>query len=463
MAWSRKHYSILTMAAVTAFMGTFLISSVNIALPVIETEFGLDAVRLSWLITAFLLASAIFLLPAGRIGDSQGIRRLFKIGVVVFTVSSLLCAVALSGNMLIAFRFLQGAGAALINTAGPAILVSAFPPTHRGRVLGITISAVYLGLATGPLLGGLITQVMGWRAIFYISTAIGLVTMLLAFMVLGKDLDKPSPKAIHLKGLLFYMPGLVLLVYGTSHIPDWSGWLLLLLGIGLLTGFWIHEQHNRAPVFDTRLFSRNRLFAYSNLAALINYSATFAIVFFLSLYLQKIQALSPREAGTILIAQPLTMAVFSPLAGRLADKIQVRILASIGMGMCAIGLLAFSLTGTQTPIWAIVAVLIWVGLGFAFFSSPNMSTIMGSVDKTQYGLASGTSATMRVLGQMVSITIATIFFALFFEDHSVMEVSDETFIRAMSLGFLTFSLICAAGVYFSFYRGKVAFDREEET
>lgn len=456
MDWTNKQKSILAVVAITSFMGTFLISSVNIALPAIEKSFGLNAVTLSWVITSFLLATAMFLLPFGRLGDLTGIRRLFKTGVIIFTVSSLICGFAVSGTWLIVFRFIQGIGAALSSTTGPAILVSTFSPQHRGRVLGFSVSAVYLGLAFGPFAGGFLTQYLGWRSIFYISSGMGIITTLVAFVFLGKDeiTDKSATK-IDLKGTPFYMAGLIALVFGSSRIPTLAGWSLLAGGLLSLLVFWMLERRSDNPVLDTRLFTRNRLFAFSNLAALINYSATFAIVFLLSLFLQKIMQMSPRDAGTILIAQPAMMAIFSPIAGRMSDRIQPRILSTLGMSLCTTGLAAFAFLNAGTPIWLIVIILLWVGFGFALFSSPNMNTIMSAVNRNQYGLASGTSATMRVVGQIVSMTIATLFFAAFLGNQSVENVPDHLFIKAVRLGFLTFALISVAGIYFSYNRGHI--------
>lgn len=456
MNWTNRQVSILAMVAITSFMGTFLISSVNIALPAIEKSFGLNAISLSWVVTSFLLASAIFLLPVGRWGDLTGIRKLFKLGVVIFTISSVFCGFATSSFWLILFRFIQGIGAALTSTTGPAILVSAFLPQFRGRVLGISVSAVYLGLAFGPFAGGIITQYMGWRSLFFLSSALGVFTTIVTFVFLGKD-DSPTElgKKIDLRGSLFYMLGLVALVYGSSKIPSLLGWILMGGGILGLAIFWALESRSAMPVIDTKLFTRNRLFAFSNLAALINYSATFAIVFLLSLYLQKVQGLSPRNAGAILVAQPAVMAIFSPIAGRLSDRVQPRFLTTAGMSMCTVGLAAFSTLTASTPIWVIIIMLVWVGLGFALFSSPNMNTIMSSVGKTQYGLASGTAATMRVMGQIVSMTIATLYFAAFIGNIAVENVSNNLFTSVIRWAFLTFSIISTAGIYFSYYRGKV--------
>jgi len=456
MQWTRKQVSILAIVTITSFMGTFLISSVNIALPSIEKSFNLNAITLSWVVTSFLLATAMFLLPVGRWGDLTGIRKLFKFGVIVFTLSSLLCGLSASATWLIIFRFVQGVGAAFTSTTGPAILVLAFQPKYRGRILGISVSAVYLGLAFGPFAGGMLTQYLGWRSIFVTSFVLGVTTTIIAFLFLGKDEAAPeSKKRINLKGTISYMVGLVALVYGSSNIPSTMGWLLMLAGTLALILFWFLESRSDMPVIDTKLFTHNKLFAFSNLAALINYSATFAIVFLLSLYLQKVMGLSPRDAGVILIAQPVIMTIFSPIAGRFSDRIQPRYLTTTGMAMCTLGLAAFATLSESTPIWFIVLLLVWVGFGFALFSSPNMNTIMSSVAKNQYGLASGTASTMRVIGQIVSMTIATLYFAGFMGHLAVEDVPNHLFISATRWAFFTFSIISIAGIYFSYYRGKM--------
>lgn len=456
MEWSRKQISLIAIVAVTSFMGTFLISSINIALPAIGNEFDLDAVSLSWIVTSFLLSTAMFLLPVGRWGDLTGIRRVFKTGVVIFTLSTLLCGWAAGGWGLIILRFVQGIGAAFTNTTGSAILVSAFPPRYRGRVLGFSVSAVYLGLAFGPFAGGFLTQYLGWRSIFFISAFLGALTTLIAFLFLGKD-DTPhlQEHKISFRGTLFYMAGLVSIVYGSSAIPEAKGFLLMGGGLLMILVFWFMERNSPLPVFETRLFTRNKLFAFSNLAALINYSATFAIVFLLSLFLQKVRGLNPRDAGAILIAQPVIMALLSPLAGRLSDRVQPRYLTAAGMTLSALGLAFFSQITATTPLTVIIALLAGVGLGFALFSSPNMNTIMSSVERNQYGMASGTASTMRVVGQIISMTIVTLFFATTFGNQTLDTVPASLFLSAMKWGFAVFAAICTGGIFFSYSRGKI--------
>ncbi len=456
MAWSRKQFSTLFVVSITAFMGTFLVSAINIALPSIEKSFSLTAIELSWIVTAYLLATAMFLLPVGKWGDMKGNTRLFKIGLVIFTIASAVCAFAPNGTWLIAARFLQGVGSAFSNTTGNAILVSSFPPRNRGQVIGISVSSVYAGLALGPFIGGIIIQQFGWQTLFYIAVVLGVACIAVATMFLrGEQTIAHETGKLSMGGTFVFMIGLAALVYGSSLIPSWSGWALMFLGIVCLVAFWMMETRSANPVFDTKLFTRNKLFAYSNVAALINYTATFAIVFFLSLFLQKIKGLSPREAGGIIIAQPVMMAFFSPMVGKLSDRVQPRYLATIGMSMCAIGLAALGLVNSETPIAIIVAILVWEGLGFAFFSSPNMNTIMSSVERTQYGQASGIAASMRVFGQIVSMIIVTLFIAALFQGKSVNAVSDTIFMNVMKWGFLTFAMINLVGIYFSFTRGNV--------
>jgi MFS family permease len=222
-----------------------------------------------------------------------------------------------------------------------------------------------------------------------------------------------------------------------------------------MLGFFLIENRSKFPVLNVKLFTKNRLFAFSTLSALINYSATYAIIFLLSLYLQKIKMLSPKEAGFILLTQPLVMAIFSPIAGRLSDcKIEPRWLTTTGMVLCTLGLAAFAFLSESTSIYLIIGVLAMVGLGFALFSSPNMRTIMGSVEKSMYGLATSITETMRSLGQMVSITISTLLISMFLGSIQIVAVPNDAFIKMVSISFGIFAAICAVGVVFSYYRGN---------
>jgi EmrB/QacA subfamily drug resistance transporter len=457
MTYTRKSQSILLIVAITSFMGTFLVSAVNIALPSIEHDFSLSALQLSWIITSFILGTALFMLPAGVWGDNSDNSKLFKLGLIIFTLASAICFVAPNGTWLIAARFLQGVGAAFSGTTGQAILVSSFPPEKRGRVLGISVSAVYTGLALGPLLGGIITQHFGWRFLFIIAAVLGIFTIIISILYLKSEnkIERVAKKTDKL-GTIIFMTGLTTLVYGSSQIPSATGWTLMAISIMLLFLFWKIESRAENPLLNTSLFTKNKLFTYSNLSALINYTSTFAIVFFLSLYLQKIQNLSPREAGAVIIAQPIMMAIFSPVVGRLSDKIQPRYFATLGMAMCTTGLAMLAFLSHDTSIAYIVGVLIWVGLGFALFSSPNMNTIMSSVERKQYGQASGLASSMRVFGQIISMSIITLLISINFGSQSVEAVPDIQFLKALKWGFMIFAIIGIPGIFFSFFRGDIS-------
>jgi len=279
---------------------------------------------------------------------------------------------------------------------------------------------------------------------------------MLAFLFLGKDEPNATLKKIDLRGTVLFMSGLVALIYGASNLPQ--SWWIMILGVLALIGFWLLEARSKFPVIDTRLFTQNRLFTFSNLASLINYSATFAIVFLLSIYLQKIKALSPSEAGTILVSQPIMMALFSPLAGRLSDRIQPRFLTTIGMVICTLGLIGFAFVNASTPVWLIVVNLLWLGSGFGLFSSPNMNTIMSAVNRSQYGLASGTAATGRVIGQIVSMTVVAVLFSMTIGNQILKNIDDQQFIDIIRTGFIIFSVMNLFGIYFSYYRGQVQRD-----
>jgi len=450
--------SALTIAVLTSFLAPFLLSGVNIALPAIEKEFDLDAVALSWIVTSYLLSSAVFLLPIGKLADIRGQKPVFQGGIVIFTFATILCGFAQSGTMLIFLRVVQGLGAAMTITTSSPILVSVFPPAERGKVLGINVAAVYLGLSMGPFIGGIITQYFGWRSIFLFCVPLGIVVVLLVFFKLKTATNRTSGKIDHI-GALYYSAGLISIVYSSSNLNKSFGWPLLMTGLFFLILFVIRCKKSAYPIFEISLFTYNRLFAFSNIAAFINYSATFSLVFLMSLFLQKIKGFTPQQAGIVLVAQPLMMTILSPFAGKLSDKIEPRKLATAGMLISAIGLFMLAFIGQQTPVYMIVAVLILMGIGFGIFSSPNMNTIMSSVEKKQLGIASGTSATMRVVGQMVSMMISTLIFSLYFNGTPINDVDNTLFTSSIRLLFGISGLICLAGVYFSNSRGNLRIGR----
>ncbi len=447
--------SVLVVTTLTSFLGPFMVSSVNVALPAIQADFGMDAVQLSWMATAYLLATAMFLIPAGRLADIHGRKKVFTIGLAVYTFASALALLVSSGAGLIGARFLQGSGAAMFVTTGMAIITSVFPPERRGRIIGIYVSAVYVGLSLGPFVGGMITHRWGWRYLFILMLPLGIAMILITRRYLKGEWADARGQKLDLPGSLMYGAAVASLVYGATHLPAGQGYLLLgaaLIGLGL---FVRRQKRTAQPVFDVSLFQSNRTFAFSSLAALINYAATFAIAFLLSLFLQYLKGLSPQAAGVLLAAQPVTMAICSPIAGRLSDRIEPRLLASAGMGVTALGLAGFSLLHATTHAGLIVANLIWLGVGFGLFSSPNMSAIMGSVERRHFGVAAGAASTMRLLGQMLSMAVAAMVLAIFIGRQPIQPDTYLLFLKSTRTIFAVFSGLCLVGVFFSMFRGKL--------
>jgi len=446
---------ILVVSAVAAFFTPFMGSAVNIALPSIGRELQMNAVLLGWLGTAYSLAAAIFLIPFGKIADIRGRKAVFGWGSLIFGLSTLGSAVAFSPALLLASRVVQGIGGAMIFSTGVAMLTAAYPPSERGKVLGINVSSTYVGLSLGPVLGGFLTQNLGWRSIFVILGVLGLVLAAVVALVLKPEPPHAAGGKLDAPGSLLLGASLVAIMLGLSRLPRlWGAGLIAAAFVGLV-GFARVESRAPDPVLPLALFRRNPAFLFSNLAALINYCATTAVTFLLSLYLQYIKGLTPQQAGLVLIAQPVVMAVLSPLAGRLSDRLEPRFLASTGMAVSAIGLFMMSFIGASTSLVFVGAGLFVLGFGFALFSSPNTNAVMSSVERTSFGVASAVLGTMRLTGQMLSMGLATLVFSLYLGSARIVPENHARFLAAMKTAGLFFAGLCVLGVFASHVRGRM--------
>jgi EmrB/QacA subfamily drug resistance transporter len=447
--------AVLFVASMAVFLTPFMATSINIALPSIGREFSTDAVTLSWITTIYLLAAAMFLVPFGRLADIRGRRKVFLSGIAGYTVVSLLCGFAPSEGVLIALRALQGFTDAMMFGTSLAIVTSVYPPQERGRALGITVASVYAGGALGPFIGGFLTQALGWRSIFYLTAVLGLLAVTMTLWMMRGEWAEARGQKFDIIGSLLYGLALLGIMYGFRLLPSLLGVWVIAGGALFLAAFVLRERGIAYPVLDVSLFSRNIVFALSNLSALINYAATYAVSFLLSLFLQYVKGMDPRTAGLIMLSQPVIMAIFSPLAGRLSDRVEPRIVASAGMAMSTVGLLLTAFLGPSSPVGSIVAILMLCGLGFALFSSPNTSAIMGSVERRHYAVASATTGVMRLIGQMLSMGIAALIIALFVGQVAITPEYYPAFLKAFRVGFLVFGGLCAAGIFASLSRGKV--------
>ena len=445
---------ILLLIIITSFINPFLGAAINIALPSISEEFNMGAVGMSWVAMSFLLSSAVFLVPLGKLADIRGRKRVFFLGNLILTASSILCALSSSGAILIAFRGIQGIGSAMVFGTGIAIITSVYPPQERGKAIGITVTAVYVGLSLAPFLGGMLTQYLGWRSIFYATVPFGLLVIWVTWRYIKEEWADARGETFDWRGSILYVLSMSAFMYGFSRLPEVPAIILVGIGIIGIVGFVILEMRLPFPVFNMMLFRSNRLFALSNLAALINYATTFAITFLLSLYLQYVQGMSPRDAGMILITQPVLMAIVASISGKLSDTRDPRILASMGMAIISGGLVMLTFLTETSSITYLVVILAVVGFGFGMFSSPNTNAIMGSVHKKYLGLASATVGTMRLTGQMMSMGIATLILHVFIGNNAISAQKSAEFMSSMRSTFLIFVVLCVVGVFASLARGK---------
>ncbi len=446
---------VLIVTTLGSFLTTFMSSSINIALPSIGKEFSIDAILLSWIATSYLLTITIFLVPFGRIADMYGKKKTFIYGIFIYSISSFFSAFSFSAILLIILRILQGIGGAMIFSTVIAILSLAYPINERGKALGINIAATYLGLSLGPFLGGFLIQYFGWRSIFITNMFLGLIIIILTIWKIKGEWIEIRKEKFDFIGSIIYSLVIIAIIYGFSLLSTILGILLVLIGVIGILIFIKWEKKVTYPILNINLFKNNIVFTFSNIAALINYSATFAVSFLLSLYLQYIKGFDPQNAGLILVSQPIVQAIFSPFAGKLSDKIEPRIIASIGMMITTIGLYSLIFLNEKTFLEFIIASLILLGFGFALFSSPNTNAIMSSVERKFYGIASAILATMRSIGQTFSMGISTLIFTIYIGNVQITQEYYPFFLESIKVVFTIFSFLCFIGIFASFARGKL--------
>jgi EmrB/QacA subfamily drug resistance transporter len=344
-----------------------------------------------------------------------GRKVLWMIGLVVFTLGSVLCGAAPTLLLLVVFRALQGIGGALLMANSTAMLTRAFPANERGRILGLNSVVVSLGVSTGPTLGGIITTLLSWRWIFYVNLPIGILGLILTFLVLKEPARLQSKQRFDPLGAVVLSAGILVLMLALSFGQEvgWNSLLivtLLLVGVVILMSFVLIERRVAEPIIDLKLF-RNRLFAAANLSGLLSFFALFAVSFLLPFYLEELRHFPTDEAGLLLTPIPLTVSLVAPISGWLSDRFGSRILSSAGLATSALGLWLLTSLGTNTPIFDLVWRLVITGVGIGLFQSPNNSAVMGAVPPERRGIGSGFLATVRVVGQSLSVAVAGAVFA----------------------------------------------------
>ena len=469
-------WMVLLIASIGSLMGPLDSTIVSVSMPAISDALQMDYAQTLWVPTAYLVAIASILLIVGRVSDIIGKKKIYIGGFAIFAVGSLLCSLAQTGEQLIVFRVLQGIGAAFIMTSGTALVSAAFPPREQGRALGLNVMAIYLGLAIGPPLGGVLTQSFGWHSIFLVSVPIAVVTIALALWKLDECELVDRCGSFDIGGAATFAVGLVTILLALT-LGDIDGWLslkviglLIISAVSFALFILIERKKGEDGLFDLRLFTKNRLFAAANFSAFLNYTAYYGSTFVISFYLQRVLGIDIGTTGLILLAMPLIMCVISPLSGILSDKVGSRTLSSLGMLIMAAGLFLISTLNTETSVSMVVVYLLILGAGMGIFSSPNTSAVMRSVSKDKTGVASGMLSTMRTVGQSLSlvlmgavmsiVTSSALVSSVFMGGSSA--VDNAEFIVGMSAALKVSGLIALLGALTSTLRGKTELEEECE-
>jgi MFS family permease len=412
----------------------------------------MNAVTLSLVVTAYLLPCAMFQMPAARLGDLFGRKKIYLAGVFIFSVFSLLSGLAWSAHSLLIFRVLTAVGASMMFGTAMAILVMLFPPEKRGRMLGLSGAIVYFALASGPFFGGLLAHYFGWRSIFYLCFVVGFMAMLALGLALREEWKEAEGESFDGIGAVLFALAVFGIIYGFSLLPNLQSWILLILGAVFAIAFVVYELRVKVPMFNLDLLRFNKPFRMSSIAAMINYTLTAASTFLLSLYLQYVRGLNAQEAGLLLMLQPIAQTVFSVWAGRLSDKIDPSKIATIGMAVVGVALAFLCFLSETTAWWMLAAVLVIFGIGFGAFSPSNTVMIMGSVDKKYYGSASAVTGTARLIGSSLSVGIATLSIHIYLGTASLSAAYHDEFMSSLHLTCAVSLALCVIGVWVSAQR-----------
>jgi EmrB/QacA subfamily drug resistance transporter len=439
-----------TLAAVA--FGLFMImldnTVVNVALPSIERDLHVSIASLEWIVTAYALTFAALLITGGKLADLYGRRRIFIVGIAVFTLSSLACGLAPSAGFLIGARVVQGIGAALMSPATLSIIMATFPPKERGRAIGIWAGVSALALAIGPLVGGLIVDNINWNWIFFVNVPVGALGIVASLFFITESRDTAREQSVDLPGLATSGLGLFALSYalieGNRH--GWASGEIVGLFVAaavLFAGFVLVEKHQRLPMLDLSLF-RNGTFLGANVVALLVSLGMFGVFFFISLYVQNILGYSPTKAGAIFLPMTLLIILVAPLAGHASDRVGSRWLMAAGMTILAVSLLLYQRVGVHSDFWTLLPSLLLGGIGMALTMSPMTAAAMSSVPVDKAGVGSGVLNSFRQLGGSLGIAVMGAIVASYLHAPARTPAGAQDFVNGLHA-----SLLVAAGITFA--------------
>jgi len=454
-----------TLAAVS--FGLFMImldnTVVNVALPSIRADLGISISELEWVVNGYALTFGVLLLTGGKLADLLGRRRIFMLGLVVFTASSVACGLANTAGLLIGARVVQGIGAALMNPATLSIITATFPPRQRGTAIGIWAGVSALALAIGPLVGGILTEHIDWSWIFFINIPIGIAGLFAARIFIDESRDTSHEQRLDLPGLATSGIGLFALTFGLIESND-RGWTdslvlgLFALAVVFLVLFVLLERHQRLPMLDLSLF-RNSTFSAANTVMLLVGFAMFGTFFFVSIFMQTVLHYSPVQAGAIFLPMTCLIILIAPVAGRLSDRLGPRALMVPGLTLISLSLVLFSLLDESSNFWDVLPALVVGGLGMATSMAPTTAAAMGSVPVDKAGVGSAVINSMRQVGGAVGLALAGAIVATRF-DPSHPRIDE--FVDGFQLGLRVAAGIAAVGIFVAaFGVGKVRHEAHE--
>jgi MFS family permease len=448
------HRLLVPAIAASQFAPPFMISGVAVALPALGADLGAGATALSLVETLFLAAAVALLLPAGRLGDAADKATLYKVGMAAFALSSIAIGLVSSVPAILALRFVQGACSAAVQAAGPALIADAVPPERRGRAYGITIGAVYAGLTLGPVFAGFLVELAGWRAVFLAGGALVLVLLAPIHLLLRTAWRRPAPRAVHLPSTALVAAAMLCLVGGAASLREGAiGYGAIALGLALFAGFFRLQRRVAQPLLSVEVVAANRVLRNALVVQWLLYCNAFGTVFLLSLYMQSVLGHSANAAGQVIALGSLLMAAIAPLAGVLTDRTRPAAIASLGVAIALAAALAATQLGASSHLLLVALVLAVQGVGFAFFSSPNMTTVMNAVPPERTGIASALSATARSLGMVSGMLIVAALVSLNL-GHASVDADPARFVATMQLAFWILAALTAAALALSVARAR---------
>lgn len=417
------------------FAPPFMFSGVAVALPKLGAELGAGATALGLIESLFLAGSVAFLLPVGRLADATDKRRLFKIGLLAFGLLSVLIGVLSSVPLVLGVRFLQGACSALLAATGPALVADLVPAERRGKVYGASIGVIYAGITVGPICAGLIVDAWSWRGVFFVGATLLLIMYSVVELRLPSSWRRPERGAVHLPSAALMLAAILCMVFGTASIATGPlGPILLGIGVVLAAVFVVSQRRLARPLLDVRALVAHRVMRAALLVQMLLYMSAFCSMFMLSIYMQVALGHAAKTSGLMLSISAVLMAVVAPIAGALSDRVRPSLIAGFGVTLVLTAALLATRLAPDSSLVEVGAVLATQGVGFALFSSPNMTIIMNSATESEVGMASALGAKARSLGMISGMLVTAVLIALRIGNDAVADHPVE-FVGVVTTGF----------------------------